>query len=549
MRSPRSSRTSTPTPDADVIYSDEDKLDLAGRALRSVLQARLVARALPDLHVHVPSHGGSPAADERDRRVPRRATKARRTTTCWLRLMRAHHAHPTTCRASSITGASCRSRRRARAGQAVGARRRTAGARGLRAAQQPRRRGAARAAQRGSSACGAGSPDRRSCRSSFRPPAGARRSRHSRVDMLGQCHPQHRRSRRRTTLRADRRRRRRRACRRRTTSARCGARATASCASRRLGPFNFSRRSTPASPHRRASTCCCSTTTWRRSRRTGCRRCSKYSQEPAIGAVGAQAALSRRPAAARRDGARRRRRRGARLPPAPRRLARLRRQRHRAQLLGRDRGLPDDAARRVRRGRRLRRTRFRSTSTTSTTACASAGPAIASSSRRGRSSTITSRRASARAGRTWPGSPRCGAAGARRHRPRSVLQSQPDPRFPGLPARCLISTPGQPPRVKDGACAPGGSASRCSSASSSCRSWPSQPPARDSSCPAGACSKSSSPPRADVSRRSSGAPIFAMSPNDSSLAMLHQGQGPFDHAAVSPAAEGPRGPSLRPARW
>ena len=82
-------------PDADVIYSDEDKLDEAGRTLRSVLQAGLVALAFPQLHVYLPPDGRAAVSSSRRSAAFAEASKARRTTISCLRLMerteRIHH--------------------------------------------------------------------------------------------------------------------------------------------------------------------------------------------------------------------------------------------------------------------------------------------------------------------------------------------------------------------------------------------------------------------------------------------------------------------------
>ena len=141
----------------------------------------------------------------------------------------------------------------------------------------------------------------------------------------------------------------------------------------------------------------------------------EYSQEPGVGAVGAKLLYPGRPAAARRHGARRRRRRGARVPSASRacRPATAGSAMHGAELLGGHRRVPDDAAAVFDEVGRIRRAASRSTSTTSTTACACDGPAIASSSRRGHSSSITSPPASARGSTTWASSARCASDGRR----------------------------------------------------------------------------------------------------------------------------------------
>ena len=68
-------------PDVDFIYTDEDKLDMAGARVRSVLQAGLVARALPVLHVHEPPDGAAAIARRAASGASGSGTKARRTTT------------------------------------------------------------------------------------------------------------------------------------------------------------------------------------------------------------------------------------------------------------------------------------------------------------------------------------------------------------------------------------------------------------------------------------------------------------------------------------
>ena len=59
-------------PTIDYLYTDEDHLTLAGTTFLPDVQARLVARAVPLAHVHVPPLGGPPDAGARRRRVPRR---------------------------------------------------------------------------------------------------------------------------------------------------------------------------------------------------------------------------------------------------------------------------------------------------------------------------------------------------------------------------------------------------------------------------------------------------------------------------------------------
>ena len=128
-------------PDADVFYSDEDKLDLAGRALRSLLQARLVARPLPVVHVYLPLDGDSAVCPRGDRRLPDRlrGRAGLRPSPAHCRSARApdrgapHPADPV-----SLAEASAVDRERG-SGQAVGARCGTAGARGLCAAHRLRR--------------------------------------------------------------------------------------------------------------------------------------------------------------------------------------------------------------------------------------------------------------------------------------------------------------------------------------------------------------------------------------------------------------------------
>ncbi len=148
-----------------------------------------------------------------------------------------------------------------------------------------------------------------------------------------------------------------------------------------------------------------------------------------------QAALSGRPAAARRHRARRRRRRRARVPPAPWRVARLRRERDAGEeLLGGDRRLPDDAACGLRRGRAVRREAPDRLQRRRLLPAAAAGRlprrlhavGAALSPRVGQL-----RRAPARHGRARRDAPAMG--GGDRQRP--VLQSEPDARFSGLSHR------------------------------------------------------------------------------------------------------------------
>ena len=131
-------------PDADVIYTDEDKLDRQGASCEPYLQARLVAGAFPvtcmyTCHLMVTRRR---LVEE----VGRFATgyEGAQDYDLLLRIMRADDAHPPRpARPLSLAQAAGVDRQRG-GGQTVGARRGTAGARGLRAADGHRRRRAAR---------------------------------------------------------------------------------------------------------------------------------------------------------------------------------------------------------------------------------------------------------------------------------------------------------------------------------------------------------------------------------------------------------------------
>ena len=107
MRWPRSSRISTRSRDADVIYSDEDKLDLAGARCDPYFKPDwspehfltcmytchfMVVRRTPDERRSADSGTGYEGAQDYD---------------LLLRLMERTSADRTTSRASSITGGSC----------------------------------------------------------------------------------------------------------------------------------------------------------------------------------------------------------------------------------------------------------------------------------------------------------------------------------------------------------------------------------------------------------------------------------------------------------
>ena len=79
--SPTSPRRSTVEPEADYVYTDEDKIDARGRHSAPVLQARLVAGAAADADVHLPPQRAAPARWSRRSAASTPSSRAPRTGT------------------------------------------------------------------------------------------------------------------------------------------------------------------------------------------------------------------------------------------------------------------------------------------------------------------------------------------------------------------------------------------------------------------------------------------------------------------------------------
>ena len=397
------------------------------------------------MHVHVPPDGGAASARSRCRRIPRRLRRR-----AGLRPAAAHDGSPArrttrsiTFRASSITGASCPNRRPAPARPS----------RGRSTPAASRSRTTSGATRCSADVLAGGAPGLyRVRRAHSRPAAGV--DRHSdgrpaaaagrpagRPARAGD--PQHRRAHDVRPLRADHRPRvRRRRARGRpldTSYARSRARASSSALERR-GPFNFSAKINAGAAAASGE------------------HLLLFNDDLEVIDAGLadgdarvfagagdwrgrrQAALSGRPAAAHRHGARRRRHRRARLSisipgvsPGYAGSALIV-----AQLLGRHRRLPDDAAR-ASSSRSVGSTSAFPIDFNDVDYClrARAAPATASSTRRGRScyhhesASFGARRQDSDA----DGGDAAALGAVIDNDP--YLQSEPDPRLSRLSARCL----------------------------------------------------------------------------------------------------------------